>query len=373
MEIARRIVLAIAIMLGIGAALLPVEALVAVRAADFEATQRRKPAWDDASRLPLAEFIAAQTRDRLITVPDPASWDALAWAATEVAAGRDPAAPFADRVGRRFGTDAIYVNPDAEPIRDVAATLDDERTFTYVAVPGLVRGGKRYLEATYLRPRDMGGLEPGRLARPNRRWAGWILLVGLAVYVVLPRPRRGPDILRYHRVRAVVLPDILGAVLTAGFFALPLFVIPSASTTGDLFASGWVVLTAVGWGMACFGLALLAVAAWYAALSFALTADGVRRRTLRGAQEYRFADVVEVRRGAAKPPRRLLGILAILGIFNPRLLAQGLLLAGRTDEALDVAFRDGRRLRVGLTALEGGDRLVRAFEGAARGGVPVAG
>ena len=28
---------------------------------------------------------------------------------------------------------------------------------------------------------------------------------------------------------------------------------------------------------------------------------------------------------------------------------------------------------VGLTALEGGDRLVRAFEGAARGGVPVAG
>ncbi len=125
-------------------------------------------------------------------------------------------------------------------------------------------------------------------------------------------------------------------MFTAGFFALPLFVVPSASETGDLFASGWIVLTAVGWAMACFGFALLAVAAWYAPLSFILTADGVQRRTLWGKEDYRFADVVEVRRGAVKAPRRLTGLLLLLGLSDPRLLAQGLLLAGRSDEALDV-------------------------------------
>jgi hypothetical protein len=154
---------------------------------------------------------------------------------------------------------------------------------------------------------------------------------------------------RYSRVRAAILPDLIGAMLLTLFFAMPLFVVAGASVNASLFEGGWTVLTLVGWGMAIFGLVILGIAAWYATFRVQLLPDGLRAWTLGGTEEYPFAQIREVRGMRYEIPRWLIQ-------------------AGRSDAGLEVVRGDGRVLRVWLTGLLGARGMLDALR---KGGVAV--
>ena len=364
MELLRRALLVAGLFAFLWMALMPVGALVSVDLVDFPGMQRRQPRWMSDADLSPAAYVERVTRDRT-SLGDPAVWGLVLRAAEDVAAGRAPPAPFDARRGSVRGRGALYLQADDPTARGLAPPLSDARPVAYVPVE---RDGRRvWLQATWHSPKDASDVEPSRLLHPLRG-ASWFVLLGAVVaYVVLPRWKPGPTTAYHHRVRAVLLPDVLGLVLTGMFLALPMLVIPRSSPGGSLFAGDWTALTWISWGMAGLGLAMFGAAAWYAALRYEVLDGAIRRVTLFEDRTIPLETIVAVEPVTLRAPKGLVRLSLLLGLLRPALLGQGLILAGRTDAALDVVLRDGSRVRVLLTALEHGAPLRAALERATGG------
>lgn len=367
MELLRRALLVAGLFAFLWMALIPVGPLVAVDLVDFPSMQRRLPRWSSDAGLEPAAYVASVTRERT-SRGDPAVWARVLAAAEDVASGRMPPASFDARRGRGRGGEAMYLQSDDPTVRGLHPRVDDAHPVAFVPVER--DGGVRWLQATWLSPRDASSVTPSRLLHPLRGVAWLVLLAAIAVYVLLPRWKRGPAIASYHRVRAVVLPDVLGLVMTGLFLALPMFVVPANSPSGSLFSGDWVALTAVSWAMAGFGLALFGAAAWYAALRYEVLEGAVRRVTLFEDRTIPLESIAAVEPVTLRSPRGLVRLSLLLGLFRPALLGQALLLAGRTDEALEIVLRDGSRVRLLLTALENAGPLRKALERATGGTLP---
>ncbi len=363
MEILRRVLLVAGLFAFLWCALIPVEALVRVEVVDFAARQRREPRWSGDADLAEDAYAANLVRDR-VSRADPTTWAKVARAAEAVARGLAPDAPFDGRVGRDYGGEALYLGADDGTVRSLDPPLGDGRTVAYVRVA--FDGRERWLGASWVRPAYARGLTPSRLLRPLRGVSLWILGAAVAVYALLPRWKRGATTACYHRVRAVVLPDVLGCVLTGMFLALPMFVIPANSPSGRLFDGDWVALTIVSWGMAGFGLAIFGAAAWYATLRFEVDDDAIRRVTLFGDRRIALASIEAVEPVTLRAPRRLVGLGLLLGLWRPALLGQAMILAGRSDAGVELVLRGGERVRVLWTALENTGPLERALAGLPR-------
>jgi len=363
MELLRRVILVAGLFAFLWCALMPLEALVRVEAVDFAALKRREPSWSGDGDVAPDVYVANTTRDRT-SRGDPATWERVARAAEAVARGRPPDAPFDERVGRERGREALFLGADDGTVRGLAPPLGAGRTFAYVRVEGGVRDA--WLQATWLGPADARDVTPARLLRPLRGFSLVFLGAALACYVFLPRWKPAATTAYYHRVRAVVLPDVLGVVLTGMFLALPMFVIPANSPSGGLFDGDWIALTLVAWGMAGFGLALFCAAAWYATLRYEVHDDALRRVTLWRDRTIPLASIEAVTPVTRRAPRKLVGLGLLVGLWRPAALGQALLLAGRADAGVEIALRGGERLRVLLTALENAGPFARALERATR-------
>jgi len=103
-------------------------------------------------------------------------------------------------------------------------------------------------------PRDARRIAPSSMLYPMRRYALWPLLAGLTLYFCLPRAKTGPQVLRYSHSSAGLLPNLVGALLLALFFALPLAIIPATSSTGRIFEGDWLVLVVVCWALERYSL-----------------------------------------------------------------------------------------------------------------------
>lgn len=369
-EVVRRLALLGGVLGALWAALVPVPELIEVRPADFEALRARRPRFGAAREESLEAYIHHVTEGRRTlvspTTPGAGSVAALHRAVQAQARGAPVPAPLADRVGARYGSKAIYLAPDADAIRALPLRPSDARPVVFVEVHD-EQGSPAWLAVQRLLPRDRGDLVPSRLHAPGRRLALPILGVALLVYAVLPRVRRAPGRVRAHPVRAVVLPDLVGAMLAGAFAALPMLVVPPQSASGRVFDAEWVALPVVGGVLASFGAAILAVAAGYAVLRYDVGDGVVVRHGWRGAERWALADVVSVEPAVVTANKTLVRLTLLAGLVNPRLAGQGLLLASRADPAFDVVFRDGRRRRVVLTAVEDPAPLLDALAPFARG------
>jgi hypothetical protein len=116
------------------------------------------------------------------------------------------------------------------------------------------------------------------------------------------------------------------------------------------------------WLLAGFGLAVHAAAAWYTRYQIRLLPAGLQRITLWGSDHYAFADVESVALAPTQPPRWLVRAGFLVSLLNWRAMGPTLLVASRSDTHLELTCRGGRRLRIGLTALQGIPRLLHALE-----------
>jgi hypothetical protein len=336
MELLRRAILVVGLFAALRLTLVPGGPLVRVVKAD--------PA-----REPAGEVVAV----------DGENWQRVAAAASALAEDRPPGPPYDARVGRRHGAPSLYFAADDPTVRALVPEFSDDSSVISLRVEGPT--GTTALTAIWMRPFDAGGLSPSRLLFPGRGAAPWVLLGAILAYAFLPRRRASETTARYHRGRAVVLPDILATMITGLFLAIPMLVVPRNSPSGGLFEGDWAVLTVVCFAMAGFGLALYASAAWYAALRIEVGERSVRRVTLFGSSEFALDEVAEVRTVERRAPRRLVLLGLLAGLFKPALFGQALILAGRTDAGLEIVLRDGRRIPLLLTALENAEPLRRAL------------
>lgn len=348
MELLRRVILLAGLLCALWFAASPAPALVRVQAVDFAAAQARKPKFAEASRLPLGEFIAQETQDRLVPV-ESAEWEELLRLARRLVEGRSLDAAWLRRANLGGRATGFFFRPDESPVRDLAGKIGDDRPFTYVAV-----GVSGYLGVTFSRPFTTMGA-PRWLAYPLRRYSVWVFAAALLLYVLLPWPRVRANTAYYSRVRASVLPDLIGVMLTGVFFVMPLIIVPQISPRGYVLDAegGWIVLTLILWAFCLFGLAIFAVAARYTACQVRVLDDRLQYVTLTGVQDFPYSQIASVEVVPYEPPKALVRVGFIVSLLNWRAAGPTLLVASRTDPVLRVKAWDGRSFQLILTALHG--------------------
>lgn len=354
-EVARRATALICLLAAIACALIPQPALLRFSAVDF-AEGQKKSWFEDERNMPLEDFIARETKDRLIALQG-APWIDFFNRFESAVSGETTNWQDRLNVGWSAGTQ-VYFRPDEPWARDIAPALSDDHPFSYLALAGPT--GARYLTVTWTRPRDVLDDAPPGLLYPWRSYSLWLALIGLAAYVLLPRRRRDPQALVYSTVRAIVLPDILGLFLAGFFFALPFWIVPANDTNPDVLNpdGGWLILTLVMWAFAAVGLVILLVAARYAAFSILPGPDAVTVTTWRGTARYPYADMRLARPWVRRVSKGWIGLGALASLLNWRAAGPTLILAGSQSHGIEVVLRDGRTWRVAIDALEGVDRLL---------------
>jgi len=360
MELIRRVVLIGGVWGALWCMLWPTPELVSLSAADFAGRQKRMGKWRDESRLPLDQFIAHQTKDRLVQVEGPA-WEAMLKTLKSMKTKGPVDKALRHRVGIDYSSDNLYFRPDEEPVASVANKLNDRRPFTYVALG--TGDARQYLTMSWQSGGSASGSAPSAMLHPRRGMSLWLLLGAIAVYVLLPWPKRTGNMVLYSRASGGVMPDIVGVMLSSVFFVMPLLIIPSIASTPDLFdvEGGWIILTLIFWSLAGFGLAIEAIAAWYTSFRVVAGPDGLRRTTLFGSQDYAYTDIEAVSLAAYQPPRWLVKAGLLMSLLSWRALGPTLLVAGRSDPVLEVKCRDGRSFRLFAGHVHGLPGLVKAL------------
>ncbi|MCC7420294.1 MAG: hypothetical protein IT428_08445 [Planctomycetaceae bacterium] len=382
-ELSRRILLMVGLLGAVAFALWSPSAVVALRPEHPRAWQESRARfrwWADESRKedergsgkqaasPTREFIARYTEGRLIRVDGDAWRTLFDQMHVEMSSG----SPTGERAkgaeqSTPLGDSPLFLPADDQRVADARAWLANQaKTFAFLELP--TERGPLYASISVTRPHDVRNEAPTEVRYPHCDAAVWWLVGGLLAYALLPWPRRSrPDALRYSRVSAVILPDLLAAVLGAFFFGLPFLIVGANTTTSELFDfadSGWGFLTATLWLLAAIIASIFPFSAWYAAFEAVIEPERLSLTTLWGADDIVFRDVEAIETAEFRPPRWLRTLAFAASLVNPRMLGQAMLLSSRSDAGLVVRFRDGRRRRLLMSALPGGERIIAAFRAA---------
>jgi hypothetical protein len=386
LEIIRRLCLLVGVLATALAIVKPTDALFRVRDVNFAKRQKQEgarmrqdikmmsrvsgmeldpndPQINTAPTLTLEQYIEKKTKNSLIEVSG-GQWTQFFNDVDQTLAGKTTTFARHLDVDRHSSLYMLYFNTDYGPLKELQSKLDDKNVFTYVAMRD---GDKlRYIEVLYQRPQSAYHDAPNWLLYPLRKNAVWCFILGLLVYAAIPWYRKAADELRYSTARAMVVPDIVGAIMTVFFFALPILVITTNARSSEPvdifgFTNGWWPLTAVMWLLACGGLATLFVSLWYACYTLKITATGFRRSRLPGADDYAFADMMSIGPAKWAWPWWLRILVILISLARPRLT--GAVILGAFEEAYGIAIRmkDGRTLKIWMTHLPGFARIFHAL------------
>ncbi len=357
-EVQRRIVLLIGLLVGIALTLGMSPPLVRVRAVDWEREKERHPYSSQAAGSDAA-YIADQTKGRLVEVSGD-GWRAFAGEVQAALRDGSGAAKWSDHRGTGYQDDALYFRVDEGPLAEVAARLTAEKPFTYVAVATGARA--LYFTANLQQPRDYLGYAPAGLARPFARAGGAALLLALALYVFLPWRRRPANAMYYGRFRGAILPDFLATVLTAMFFSLPFLIVASNGSTGSVFEPGWFALTVIMWAFAAACVTIYGYAAHYATFCIEILPDALRVTSLRGERIVPFSEVERVGPITWRPARWMVVLGVIASLLNWRAAGPSIILSTTRHHGFEIVERGGGRLRVWLTGLVHGELVAEALD-----------
>ncbi len=390
METTRRAILLGCVILAIGLAKFAVlKPLVTVEPADFAKGQKNESRWTDEGQrlagLPLDQYINEKTAGILHPVSG-AEWERFFAGVLSVQGGSRGDKALLRRVpvderDFEYETKVLFYRPEEAPLSEAVGAMRKDNETAILALQR--RGGTAYLEArllVYSSDDFHFGTGFSRLPRPPAEFlfpyrflSLWLLGLGLALYIVLPRKKWPKDTIRYAGWR-VVLGDIGSLILFVPFFALPIFILGG---TVQAVTRGWI-LCLVLWPLAFLGVWLLRRSAWYAGYGLRIGPEGLEVEMGRRDQKVALVDIDHYQPLVLKPPRWLIGmsfLAALAGKGSSGMGAAGraLMLAGSAYGGMGLGLKDGSKTyfwmtdAMGNTALKRAERLVQALEQA---GIP---
>ncbi len=259
------------------------------------------------------------------------------------------------------------------PFPEYLSTLDQKK-YAYGLVELPAAQGRVTLSIHLVEPGWVVRTAPTGIAFPHRWLSPWLLGATLVVYLLIPWPKRlGPDVWQYGLLTAGVIPDLFVALpLLIVTFGAPLLIVganPQSGNLGELydFREGWAFLTLAMWSLAAIAASIFWFTAWYTAYAVALRPASIWVRTVRGEREYRFDEIVAVRRSQVGLPQWARRMLWLAPLVSWKVLPS-LIVAETTDtRALDLTLQDGEIFRLPIGALPGIEQLVQALENGACG------
>jgi hypothetical protein len=211
---------------------------------------------------------------------------------------------------------------------------------------------------------------PRKFAYPFGSTGLYVMAAGLFLYLVLPWPRGAPNVVEITRWRVIGM-DFLAIVVIFGvFFTLPFLIVGRSI---GVVAEYWF-LTAFFWFIAALGAILTYWTAYYAVLRVVVFTDRLRIVTLRGARDFRFADIEFIQPVTFLPPKWLI-VASFLGVFLGRSaastagqLGQAMILNSSEAGGFFLQSRNGEAAYLWITDQSGNiamrhlDRLADAME-----------
>jgi hypothetical protein len=376
MELRRRVILLgsflAAILTALYADLSPV---VIVQPVDFAAQQKKEGSYlgvrlmtERTTRLaglPLQDYIAEATKGRLFDATG-RGWETTA----QQAAGAGNPGALAKEGQRRLPSDkyplgVLFFRPSEAPVDQLASLFakSGDEVFLRLGAPGRAI----YLKAQYRAYSDddfhLGSgftnypTPPTDFLYPGRTWSPWVALAGLALYIVLPWPKRPSEALAYKRWR-VVLCDVAALILTVPFFAFPFFI---TGGTVQAITEGWPLFFFF-WPVAFLGLVLVWLAEWYSSFALLPLDDRLRIWGPRGERDFPYAAMDFFQPVVIKPPKWLIvlsWVAALSGKGSARIGATGraMMLSSAQWGSLAIRLKSGKDLFISITDQLGTDTL----------------
>lgn len=391
MESLRRGILLACVCLAIVAAKFAVlKPLVRVQPVDFAEKQKDESKWTEEgqrlSGLAPEAYIAEKTKGVLVPVAGP-EWERLFEGMKAVQVGSTGDAKLWRRVPSderkfQFVSKSLFYRPTEAPLTEIAARLQAEHDTVYLALKQA--GAVSYLEATlhtfssddfnFGSGFSHSPKPPAAFVFPYRAYSPWILVLGLAVYIILPRRKAEKNALHYPTWRNV-LGDFGSFLLIVPFFAFPILIIGG---TVQAVSQGWM-LCLVFWPIALLGVWLLRRMAWCASYLIDIREDAILIRMGKSETTVPLADIADYRPLVLSAPRWLVivSLLAALsGRGSGRVGAAGraLILAGSSYSGLGIERKDGSSWYLWITeamstaALKNAGNLIKTLE---KAGIPL--
>ena len=358
--------------------------LVRLEAVDFAKRQERHGgtagALVEESRrmraLTPESFVQELTRNRTLEVTGPA-WSAFFPTVLDASARGTVPPEWRDRAleherGRGHGPVSLFFRLDESPLDELSGRTkpSEERFLTLAgeAPPRFLAAWPRSLsDDDFQLGRGLSGYDaPAEMVFRLRPWVPWVLAAGLALYVLLPWPRRPPGAIVFSRWR-VVLGDLVGILLFGMFFSLPFFIVGgSVQALRDTWGFPLVL-----WPLAALGLLALWFGARYSAYAIEVLPGGLRVSGIGPALDLPFTEVRSFRPATLRAPRWLVRALWVAALFGKgRGAGQALILGSSETGGLALELRDGRRVflwatdAMGNLAMRGFERVIEGLRAA---------
>ncbi|MGI5880791.1 MAG: hypothetical protein ACOX6L_09385 [Syntrophomonadaceae bacterium] len=213
---------------------------------------------------------------------------------------------------------------------------------------------------------------PGWLYRPYRNIGIGLMILGLLLYIVLPRRKKTDGEISYAGGR-IIAGDIVAMMLLTLFYGLP-FLINGGTVQA---VTGMWPVTLIMWLLALLAVVLLYYSAWYASYRIELTPEAIHLITFKGEKACRFDEITAVELISLRNPgwfRKLFLAMAMLSMLSGRGSTQpagsALLAATASYGGLEIRTRNGKPVYLWFTDQLGGvilpnfDRVPQALQSA---------
>jgi len=394
LEFWRRMVLLLAIFIGIPLFFYVTPAVVSVTAVNWEKEQAEELNSSSGfvseekkrlSELPLEIYIAQKTEGK-VTQVESDQWRNFFTDVQLASNGQHELSAYGSRVSEEdkdpfwqaLGPVAVFFKPD-EISYSQWGLISEDLDSRYISTE--IDGVTVYLMLRYHdyntsisamhRPYRVA---PAWLFHPYRNTGIGILIAGLLAYLFLPRRKKEPEDISYS-TGSMLAGDLTALILLLPFFGLP-FLINGGTVQA---VSGMWIISAVLWFLATFCILLLYLNAWYASFRIVLTEESLSLVTYKRVKQYRFADISEANLVMLRNPgwfRKLFLALAFLSLIggrsSPQPAGSALLAASAAYGGLEIKSSGGKPLYIWYANQNGGviirhfDRVLEAIEGSGK-------
>lgn len=383
LELYRRIILILAVIIGVGMIGYVVPALVTVEWVDFKGEQAHDlkgfvtQEKQRLGTLTLEEYIKEKTSTNLIQL-DSAQWGSFFNEIYLASSGQYGKSIYAERVSEMDkdsystpGEDYVEVFFNSSELPIQAWRLDNHLDTIYLST--VINGKIQYLRAIYWdysNPVDRPYIQPPlNLMNPLRTMGFIILVLGILLAFIIPRSKPEIGDIVYKRL-SIIAGDIAGLMLFGAFVALPVLI-----NEGTVQAfTHWLIVTIVFAIMAAPCVFLFYTNAWHASYRLRLVPEGLMRITFRGLEPYAYNDIISVEKVALIYPKwflRTFKIVMLFSLLSGRGVSVGgagqfLLASSASYAGLEVKRSDGQSMliwysdQLGNVILPGYEQIVEA-------------